>query len=68
LWEFERGQYRITHDVRSPKPVGQYASLLKKFAHLDEEDLEDLQRVVNQRFQQIKALTGLTPPDEGPDR
>jgi|WetSurSiteA1Bulk_404760.scaffolds.fasta_scaffold24529_2 phenylglyoxylate dehydrogenase beta subunit len=68
LWEYERGQYRITHDVRNPKPVGQYARLLKKFAHLGEEDLKDLQRVVDQRFQQIKALASLTPPDEGPGR
>jgi phenylglyoxylate dehydrogenase beta subunit len=60
LWEYERGQYRITHEVKNPKPVSHYVKLLKKFAHLDEEDLEDLQRVVDQRFQQIRALTSLT--------
>lgn len=66
LWEYERGQYRLTREVRNPKPIGHYVKLLKKFAHLDEEDLKSLQKMVDQRFQQLKALTGLTPPNEGP--
>jgi pyruvate ferredoxin oxidoreductase beta subunit len=59
LWEYERGEFRITHEVKNPKPVGQYAGLLKKFAHLNEEDLGALQKVVDERFRHLKALTGL---------
>ncbi len=59
LWEYERGQYRITHEVKNPKPVGHYAGLLKKFAHLNEEDLGALQKVVDERLRLLKALTGL---------
>ena len=59
LWECERGEYRLTHVVEKPKPISAYAGLLKKFAHLDEKDMEDLQRLVDQRFNHIKALTQL---------
>ena len=59
LWEYERGEYRLTHEVERPKPVGAYTSLLKKFAHLDEQDLDELQKVVDKRFHLVKALTKL---------
>ena len=59
LWEYERGEYRLTHEVRRPKPIGDYAKLLKKFAHLDEQDLDELQKVVDKRFHLLKALTKL---------
>jgi phenylglyoxylate dehydrogenase beta subunit len=59
LWEFERGEYRLTHVVDKPKPISEYTGLLKKFAHLDEKDVEELQRLVDKRFNQIKALTQL---------
>jgi pyruvate/2-oxoacid:ferredoxin oxidoreductase beta subunit len=61
LWEYEEGTYRLTYEVSNPKPIRHYAGRLKKFAHLDEGDMEDLQRVVDGRFRQIKALTGLAP-------
>jgi phenylglyoxylate dehydrogenase beta subunit len=57
LWEYERGEYRLTVEVEKPKPVGEYARLLKKFAHLDKQDLEGLQTIVDKRFNHIKALT-----------
>jgi phenylglyoxylate dehydrogenase beta subunit len=57
LWEYERGEYRLTHPVKKPKPVAEYARLLKKFSHLDENDLKEFQRMVNQRFAHIHALT-----------
>jgi phenylglyoxylate dehydrogenase beta subunit len=60
LWECERGEFRITHEVEKPKPIAHYAGRLKKFAHLAEEDLGALQKVVDQRFHQLKALAGLT--------
>jgi phenylglyoxylate dehydrogenase beta subunit len=59
LWECEEGEYRITCPVDEPKPVSHYTRLLKKFAHLQEEDMEELQRVVDKRFRQLKALTTL---------
>ena len=59
LWECERGQYRLTHRVDRPKPVTAYTKLLKKFAHLEKADLEELQGIVDKRFNTIEALTKL---------
>ncbi len=64
LWEYERGRFRITHEVKSPKPIGHYTGLLKKFSHLDEENVKALQRVVDARFQRLRALASLSLGDE----
>jgi phenylglyoxylate dehydrogenase beta subunit len=57
LWEYERGEYRITNPVDKPKPITDYTKLLKKFAHLEADDLGELQAIVDKRFHYIKALT-----------
>ena len=57
LWDYERGRYRLTHEVEKPKPIGEYIRLLRKFSHLDESDIEEFQRVVNKNFEHIKALS-----------
>lgn len=57
LWEYERGEYRVTVDVDKPKPISEYTRLLKKFGHLEDEGLEELQRIVDKRFHRIKELT-----------
>jgi len=31
LWECERGEYRLTHEVDPPKPISEYTKLLRKF-------------------------------------
>ena len=66
LWEYEGGTYRITHEVKNPKPVEHYTRLQKKFAHLGADELEELQGVVDRRFHQIRALTGLPCPVPAP--
>lgn len=57
LWEYERGEYRITCGVDKPKPVTEYTKFLKKFAHLEKADLDELQGIVDNRFHYIEALT-----------
>ena len=59
LWECEQGTYRLTYEPKQQKPIAEYTRLLKKFGHLDAHDLEDLQRVVDKRFRQLKAFTRL---------
>ena len=64
LWEFERGTYRFTHDVKKPKPITEYFRLMQKFNHLDEEGVGRFQELVNKRFAKIKMLTEMKPMDE----
>ncbi len=57
LWEYERGEYRLTHNVEKPKPISDYLELMKRFSHLDEEDIKEFQHLVKKRFATIKSLT-----------
>lgn len=57
LWEYDRGDYRITHVIDKPKPIREYCKLMGKFSHLDEHDFERLQELIDQRFAFIKSLS-----------
>lgn len=59
LWEYERGQYRITRVVDKPKPITEYTKLMGKFAHLDKKGIEELQQLVNNNLDLIRALDRL---------
>ncbi len=56
LWEADNGRFRFTHEVANPRPVQEFTKLMRKFSHLKEVDIENLQRAVNERYALIKAL------------
>jgi pyruvate/2-oxoacid:ferredoxin oxidoreductase beta subunit len=56
LWEAEDGQPRITVEVAAPKPVTDFTKLMRKFSHLKEDGLVNLQREVDYRFSLLKSL------------
>ncbi len=56
LWEAENGVFRMTHQVKTPKPVEQLTGLLGKFKHLKQDELASLQGLVDHRFRVVKAL------------
>lgn len=56
LWEAEYGKIRITHKVSNPKPILELTKLMRKFSHLTEEELAELQQVTNNSFATIKNL------------
>jgi pyruvate/2-oxoacid:ferredoxin oxidoreductase beta subunit len=56
LWEADYGQPRMTVQVASPKPITEFTKLMRKFSHLDENGLNDLQQSVDERFALIKGL------------
>ncbi len=56
LYEYENGKFTQTVKVKEPKLVGEYTKLLKKFSHLDENQLEDLQNWVDKRFNILERL------------
>jgi pyruvate/2-oxoacid:ferredoxin oxidoreductase beta subunit len=59
LWEYERRQYRITRVVDKPKPITEYTKLMGKFVHLNEQDVQKLQQLVNSNLDLIRALATL---------
>lgn len=56
LWEAENGKPRFTVEVASPRPIGEFTRLMRKFAHLDEQGLAELQQQVDERFSLLKTL------------
>ena len=65
LWEAEDGKFRLTHTVASPRPVTEYTKLIRKFRHLNEEELARLQEEVNSNFAFLRHLTEFVPPTDG---
>jgi pyruvate/2-oxoacid:ferredoxin oxidoreductase beta subunit len=56
LWEAEDGKPRFTLEVANPKPVTEFTKLMRKFSHLKEDGLAELQKAVDERFALIKSL------------
>ena len=65
LWEAEDGKFRLTHTVASPRPVTEYTKLIRKFRHLNEEELVRLQEEVDSNFAFLRHLTEFVPPTDG---
>lgn len=63
LYEVEHGTFKLSLDVRKPKPVREYTSQMKKFAHLTEADIEELQAQTDAKWERLKALTALSASD-----
>jgi pyruvate/2-oxoacid:ferredoxin oxidoreductase beta subunit len=59
LWEAEDGKPRFTVEVASPKPITELTKLLRKFSHLKEDGLAELQKQVDERYALLKALTSV---------
>lgn len=56
LWEAENGKPHFTLEVANPRPIGEFTKLMRKFSHLDENGLKELQETVDERFALIKGL------------
>ena len=56
LWEAEYGKPRLTLEIASPKPVTELTKLMRKFSHLDENGLNELQKTLDERYTLLKSL------------
>jgi pyruvate/2-oxoacid:ferredoxin oxidoreductase beta subunit len=56
LWEAENGKPRFTVEVANPKPVTELTKLMRKFSHLKEDGMAQLQKAVDERYALIKSL------------
>jgi pyruvate/2-oxoacid:ferredoxin oxidoreductase beta subunit len=59
LWEAYKGNFSLTHEVKSPKPVADYIKLIRKFAHFSDKDLDVLQKDVDYNYALLSHITGL---------
>ncbi len=56
LWEAENGKPRITVNVANPKPISEFTKLMRKYSHLKEDGLAELQKQVDERYALLKTL------------
>lgn len=66
LFEVDHGRFRLTRDVSKPRPLGDFVGSLKKFSHLTEKDVLDLEAMVEMRWARVKAMCAASggPPEE----
>jgi pyruvate ferredoxin oxidoreductase beta subunit len=59
LYEVIGGKYTLNKDVSKPKPVIEYLKLQRRFKHLTETQVTEIQAMVDQDIARLKALAGL---------
>jgi len=64
LWEAENGKIHITQEVTNPRPISELTKLMGKFSHLNEEELEEFQQLVNANVTTSKKLAWLADDDQ----
>lgn len=56
LFEVIDGKYVINNNNNNPKPLKEYMSKIKKFSHLNEEEINEIQELVNSKWDRLKRL------------
>nr|WP_148688377.1 pyruvate synthase subunit PorB [Methanopyrus sp. SNP6] len=55
LYEIENGELRITYRPKDRKPVKEYLKRQKRFQHLTEDDIEEIQRMVDEQWKELEG-------------
>jgi pyruvate ferredoxin oxidoreductase beta subunit/oxalate oxidoreductase subunit beta len=56
LYEWENGEYKLSHVPKKYQPVGEYMKHQGRFAHLKEEHIAKMQAYVDEKVQKLKAV------------
>lgn len=56
LWEMERGAYRFTVEVESPKPLEELLGKMGKYSHLRSRQIKGIREVVMRRYEMLCSL------------
>lgn len=59
LYEVIDGKFIISREYKNPKPVAEYLGKIKKFSHLNETEIENIQLLVDQKWSRLKQLASL---------
>lgn len=59
LYEVENGKFNINVKVKSPKPVEEYIRRLGKFSHLEQQDIDEIQATVDEKWHRLERLASL---------
>jgi pyruvate/2-oxoacid:ferredoxin oxidoreductase beta subunit len=53
LWEYEQGTLRLTYENDKPQPISDYTKLMGRYRHMNENELQQLQKLVDKRFNKL---------------
>ena len=53
LWEYEDGILRLTYKSDKPQPISAYTKLISRYRHMNEDELQQLQKLVDKRFNKL---------------
>lgn len=56
LWEAEHSRFRFTYPMEKPRPIREFTRMMGRFSHLDDQGLEELQGLVNERYKLIASF------------
>lgn len=56
LYEVENGEFKMSVDIKNPRPVKDFVTRFKKFKHLTEQDIQELQEFTDRRFARLQKL------------
>ena len=59
LYEVENGSFKMSLDVKNPKPVREFITKFKKFRHLTDEDIDALQELTDRKIERLHKLCTL---------
>jgi len=62
LWEADHGRVEINHEVANPKSLKEYIELMDKYKHITPEEMDELQKRVNSRYEMIRNLAQRNEP------
>ena len=64
LFEIENGKYKLNFNPSNPKPVKEYLELQKRFRHLDEKQIEHIQKQADINYENLLEKAGMTRKEE----
>lgn len=59
LYEVIDGKFVLTQEYKNPKPVTEYIKHMKKFKHLNEEEISEIQEMIDEKYERLKKLATL---------
>lgn len=59
LYEVIDGKFVLTQEYKNPKPVTEYIKHMKKFKHLNKEEISEIQEMIDEKYERLKKLATL---------
>ncbi|ETA79504.1 thiamine pyrophosphate-dependent enzyme [Youngiibacter fragilis] len=56
IYEVENGKFKLNVDVKNPLPLKDYLSSMKKYKHVSEEQIAELQEYIDKKWENLKTL------------